>query len=193
MIKYKIGDLIQAAKCGEVNVIAHCCNCFNTMGAGIAPQIKSNFPYAWEADQETSRGDPKKLGTISVGIAEEQDFAEDFAPDVFNLYGQFGFNKRNSGGRDLDYNAIFDALSAMVSQLEEWEADKSLTQIGLPLIGCGLAGGDWDIVELMIKKTLCKAGFNVTVYIRNEKEIPSAAAMQFLVESQEELDLINKD
>ena len=30
------GDLIKSAKEGQFDVIIHGCNCFNTMGAGIA-------------------------------------------------------------------------------------------------------------------------------------------------------------
>lgn len=60
MIKYKIGDLLEAARNEEVHVIAHCCNCFVTMGSGIAPQIKKAYPYAFAADQGTTRGDPKR-------------------------------------------------------------------------------------------------------------------------------------
>lgn len=179
-----------AGKLGKVDIIAHCANCFCTFGSGIAPQVKNNFPWAWEADQETIRGDAKKLGTVSYGMAEPEDWTDTIScPDVFNLYGQYSFNKRNEGKRDLDYNALFDALSQMTQLLEKWGTEKNDTVIGLPLIGCGLAGGDWEIVELMIKKTLCKAGFNVTIYIRNEKEIPPSVAMYFLSEMTQELNL----
>ena len=50
-MKYIEGDLIQLAKNGKFNVIVHGCNCFNTMGAGIAKMIKDNFIGAWKADQ----------------------------------------------------------------------------------------------------------------------------------------------
>ena len=48
MIKYIDGDLVKEAELFDV--IAHCCNCFCTMGAGIAPQIKNKFPDAYVAD-----------------------------------------------------------------------------------------------------------------------------------------------
>ncbi len=38
--------------------------------------------------------------------------------------------------------------------------------LGLPLIGCGLAGGDWDKVVLpMIESIFDKSGVDVTVFI----------------------------
>ena len=46
------GDLIQKARAGEFDVIVHGCNCFCTMGAGIAKTIKQVFPAAYLADLE---------------------------------------------------------------------------------------------------------------------------------------------
>ncbi len=164
MLKYKVGDLIEAAKKGEVDVIAHCCNCQVNMGSGIAPLIKAAFPYAWEADLETTKGDWKKLGTVSYGVPDAEDYLEYDVPDVFNLYGQFGYGKRKTGGRDLNYDALYNALDLMTKKLQEWGSDPVCTHIGLPMLGAGLAGGDWDIIEMMIRKTLVKAGFDVTIY-----------------------------
>jgi hypothetical protein len=36
--------------------------------------------------------------------------------------------------------------------------------VGLPLIGCGLAGGNWKIVEVMIQETLVAKGLQVVIY-----------------------------
>lgn len=183
MLKYKIGDLLEAANNGEVMAIAHCCNCQVNMGSGIAPQIKWAFPYAWKADQETTRGDWSKLGTYSLGDPSDEGYD---GPLVYNLYGQFGYGKRNQGGRDLDYNALYNSLLAMAKHLYSGNVPQT---VGLPLIGCGLAGGDWEIVEKMIERTLCAVGHDVTVYIRNEKEIPPSVAMYFLSEMTQELNL----
>lgn len=163
MLKYKVGDLIQAATDGEVMAIAHCCNCQVNMGSGIAPQIRLAFPWAWEADQETERGDRQKLGTFSLGDPWETGYDE--GPLVYNLYGQFGYGKRRYGGRDLNYNALYDALSLMAQDLRRYDkGENEAFPVGLPMLGAGLAGGDWDIIEMMIKKTLVAAGFDVTIY-----------------------------
>ena len=37
------GNLIDMALAGAFDVIAHGCNCMNTMGKGLALQIKNNF------------------------------------------------------------------------------------------------------------------------------------------------------
>lgn len=110
MIKYIEGDLIKLAT--QYDVIAHCCNCFNTMGSGIAPQIAKAFPYAEAADNKTVKGQYRKLGKISVGYPSKIQEAIG-SPIVVNIYGQFGFNKRKEGGRDLSYVALADGLKVM--------------------------------------------------------------------------------
>lgn len=39
--------------------------------------------------------------------------------------------------------------------------------VGLPLIGCGLVGGKWSVVEAMIQETLVAKGLEVTVFKLN--------------------------
>jgi len=51
----RVGDLLDLASNGELDVIIHGCNCFNTMGAGIAKLIKSRWPEAYQADLSTKR------------------------------------------------------------------------------------------------------------------------------------------
>ena len=137
MIKYIDGDLVKEAELFDV--IAHCCNCFCTMGAGIAPQIKAKFPDAYAADCTTERGDEDKLGTIT--------FSEATHPIVVNLYGQYDYTGRRHGEMDLDYDALRSALRAMKEEF-------SGLLFGLPKIGAGLAGGDWDVIEAIIAEEL---------------------------------------
>lgn len=144
MIKYIDGDLIKDAKLFDV--IAHCCNCFCTMGAGIAPQIKAEFPEAYEVDCQTIKGDRDKLGTIT--------YTESTTPIVVNLYGQYDYTGRRSGQMDLDYDALRSALKEMKKEF-------SGLLFGLPKIGAGLAGGDWDVIEAIIEEEL--AGERVVV------------------------------
>lgn len=167
MIEYLIGNLIEEAKEGHIQVIAQCCNCMNTMKSGIAPQIASAFPYAYNADQATKRADLSKLGGFSLGEAtpEECLLLKYNCPDVYNLYGQYSFTNRQKGVRDLDYNALFSALEAMSADLK----DKENLIIGLPALGAGLALGKWRVIEAMILETLCLIGNKVVVYSLNDK------------------------
>ena len=150
MVKYVDGDLLELAKNKEFDVIGHGCNCFCTMGAGIAPQIKNNYPEAYIADCATPNGDKAKLGTIShtVGIT----------PTVVNIYSQYGFNGRKHGDVDLDYEALRSGLKLMKDKF-------SGKKFGLPMIGAGLAGGDWNIIEKIIEEVFRGEYVTVVKYV----------------------------
>lgn len=146
MLKYKKGCLIKAAKSGEVDVIAHQCNCFNNMGAGIAPQIKKAFPEAWSVDSKTIKGNRSKLGRLTIAFSG--------SIIVFNLYGQY----RYGAGVHTDYTALRSSLYHMRKYLNL----SPNYRVGLPKLGCGLGGGDWSIVSKIIEEEL--NGFDVTIY-----------------------------
>lgn len=160
MLKYKKGDLIKAAINGEVNVIAHQCNCFCNMGKGIAPQIKKNFPEAWKADMKTTKGDQRKLGLVTH--ATNNSYKKPIV--IYNLYGQYDYKKvAFKGGRNTEYNALRSSLKLMALNLELEEIlYRNDVKIGLPKIGAGLGGGDWSIIEKIIEEEL--SDFDVTIY-----------------------------
>lgn len=138
---YVKGDLIQALKQGSIQCIAQQCNCFNTMGSGVALAIKNAFPSAYEADCKTVKGDKSKLGGFTMTAIVEGY--------VFNLYGQYNYGK--DGNQYTNYEALRGALRNMAFKL------KSLGfagTIGLPKIGAGTGGGDWETISEIIKQEL---------------------------------------
>lgn len=68
------GDLVELALRGNFDVIVHGCNCFCTMGAGIAKTIKDVFPEAYEADIQTEKGSRDKLGGISYVVLNRNGY-----------------------------------------------------------------------------------------------------------------------
>lgn len=167
-LKYKVMDLIEASKTDEINVIAHGCNCFNTMKSGIAPLIAKAYPGAEQADQSTEKGLRIKLGAYT-------DYeCLTYRTRVFNLYSQYDYRGRRKGIMDLSYTALRQSLEKMIASLRARERildiSRSDWKIGLPKIGAGLAGGDWKIISGIIEDVT--KGFDVTIYVLNEKEIP---------------------
>ncbi len=134
------GDLLHLAREGEFDVIIHGCNCFCTMGAGIAKSVKMSFPEAFKADKLTVKGDKDKLGTYSCA-----DFViEGHHLSVVNAYTQFDWRGK---GLKVDYKAIKNVFMAI-------QKDFSGKRIAYPLIGAGLAGGDWTIIFEIIESAL---------------------------------------
>ena len=133
------GDLIDLAEQGWFDVIVHGCNCFHTMGAGIALTIKNTFPQVYEADLDTNYGDKDKMGDISYATAQTDK--GDLI--VVNGYTQFDFSSR--------INADYDAIRGVFQMVKILYSGK---RIGYPAIGSGLAGGDWDIISKIIEEEL---------------------------------------
>ncbi len=134
------GDLIKLALNGDFDVIIHGCNCFCTMGAGIAKGIKTEFPEAFKADVNTEKGSKEKLGTYSSATV----LRNGREITIVNAYTQYNWRGR---GVKVDYEAI-QKVFASVKQSFAGQ------RIGYPLIGAGLAGGDWSIIYNTISSEL---------------------------------------
>jgi len=140
MMKEVNGDLLKLTSDGHFDVIIHGCNCFCQMGKGIALSIKNQFPEAYEADCQTPKGDRNKLGTYSS--ATVSIIGHGFT--IVNAYTQHHCRGK---GVKADYEAI---RSVMVKVKQDFTGKR----IGFPLIGAGLAGGDWNAISDIITTEL---------------------------------------
>lgn len=149
-MKITEGDLIQKALDGEFDMIVHGCNCFCTMGAGIAKSIKASFPEAYKADRATPKGERKKLGTCSYAIIKKSNSEL----IVVNAYTQFDWRGR---GVKVNYEAIRKCM--------KWiKKEHSGKRIGFPKIGAGLAGGNWTLISSIINEELSEEDVTLVEY-----------------------------
>jgi O-acetyl-ADP-ribose deacetylase (regulator of RNase III) len=160
------GNLIKMALEGQFDVIAHGCNCHSTMGAGLAPQMAKVFGcdgFVMELWGSTI----EKLGNIDYEtfvLGEHAIWNLDDAKNnqnepeltVVNAYTQYNYGKNHKDGsfRPADYEAITLCMRKMNAIFKG-------KHIGLPLIGAGLAGGDWEVIKNIIQTEL--ADCNVTI------------------------------
>lgn len=134
----QIGNLVGLAEQGKFDVIIHGCNCFCTMGAGIALQLRKRYPGVLQADQEFApAGDRSKLGKYSQYIATKRP-GVNFV--VINAYTQYGYGR---GQKHTDYGAIKSVFTTLAPNMEG-------LRVGYPRIGCGLGGGQWKQVKQII-------------------------------------------
>lgn len=164
------GDLLQLAMAGEFDVIVHGCNCFHSMGAGIAKSIAEHFPEAVDADRDTLYGMRSKLGTISyvkvqrgpLTAHDDDGFLEVY---VVNAYTQF------LGGAHLEIDALRSCFRAVAKR---FRGDG--VSIGYPMIGAGIAGGDWSKIAPVIDAEL--RGFDHTLVVWSTGKQERTAALR---------------
>ena len=152
MISILKGDLVQFALTGRFDVIIHGCNCFCTMGAGIARLIRDNFPEAYQADLKTRMGEKEKLGTYSLARIERNDNIF----TVVNGYTQYDFSGH---GVLVDYGAVRKLFAGIKNNFEN-------QKIGYPKIGAGLAKGNWEMISDIINEELQGEDHTLVEYVK---------------------------
>lgn len=141
------GDLIKLALEGKFDVIAHGCNCFCIQGAGIAKQMAKTFETndvnAFPLESKNLKGSIHKLGQIEWNISKELY--------IINAYTQY------QPGSNLD----MEALTLCMRKINHEFKGK---HIGLPLIGCGIAGGDWKKIKPILETELSDMKVTIVHY-----------------------------
>jgi O-acetyl-ADP-ribose deacetylase (regulator of RNase III) len=133
MIRYVKGDLLAS----NLEVIAHGCNCRGVMGAGIAKQIRNTWPNVYEIYR-------LKYDTMGLELGSILPVRTLDGRLVINCMTQDGFGSNDT--QHVVYDAIASCMVAIDDRARDWE----VTEIGMPRIGAGLGGGDWDLIEDII-------------------------------------------
>lgn len=188
IVKIK-GDLIKFAKEGRFDVIAHGCNCFCKQKSGIASQMVEHFNTdKFEMEDEKYKGDYNKLGNIdyktcllyrdtplsgaykiTFGNASKQ--AKDVKMlHIVNAYTQFKPGEATSPYNiPLDYDGLRMCFRKMNREFCGFH-------IGIPMIGSGLAKGDWTKIEKIIHEEFTNCNVTIVEYHENQQEDPKKKA-----------------
>jgi O-acetyl-ADP-ribose deacetylase (regulator of RNase III) len=149
------GDITES----DCEVIAHGVNCQNVMGSGVAkalfdkwPKVKENYHNQIDVDYMLGILDEpfQLLGTMQVVSVEKDKY-------VLNCFTQLHYGA--SGDLFLSYDALIQSLERAYRFCRALEVN----EIALPKIGCGLAGGDWNIVTAILNSVFPN-DFKVKVY-----------------------------
>lgn len=122
--------------CG-VSIILHSVNCKGVMGAGLAKQIREKYPNVYSTYCKHCH-DAKEplLGSWLAVKANDGKW-------IINLFGQDGFGRDK---RYTDYDALKKSMYGAKAALGD-------VPIAIPYkLGCGLGGGDWNIVYGIIEE-----------------------------------------
>lgn len=127
-------------------IICHQVNCQGVMGSGLAKQLKDKWPSVFTEYKKYVKAESDSLQlcgrcqivTIKKGL------------HIANLFGQYeyGTNQRHT-----NYLYLTSALYKLNKQNEDNHYD-----VYIPYgLGCGLGGGDWNVVSALIEDAIPEA------------------------------------
>ncbi|MGG4439300.1 macro domain-containing protein [Brevibacillus fortis] len=142
------GNILEAKE----NIIVQQVNCMGVMGAGLAKQIRAKYPSVYTEYKQLCEqyADAREdlLGQVLLCQVGEGKY-------MANLFAQLGYGKK---GVYTKYDMLQKGLEEVLSL-----AKKENLTIAIPYgIGCGLAGGDWDVVSKQLNDIF--VSFRVKVY-----------------------------
>jgi O-acetyl-ADP-ribose deacetylase (regulator of RNase III) len=157
VINYVQGDATRPIGEGP-KLICHIVNSIGAWGAGFVLALSRRWPQpeaayrGWYLSRNSHPEVEFGMGNIQTVVV---------APEltVINMIAQHGIGKDSHGNIPLRYNALTACLHKVARLAQAVGAS-----VHMPRIGCGLAGGDWEMVEEIIYETLIESGIKVTVY-----------------------------
>jgi O-acetyl-ADP-ribose deacetylase (regulator of RNase III) len=161
-INYLTGDATQPAGDGP-KIIVHICNDVGGWGRGFVLAISKRWPEperqfrAWHRGET---GQPFALGEVQFVEVDE-------SISVANLIGQHDIHTID-GIPPVRYDAIRKGLQTTAAKAKQTGAS-----VHMPRIGCGLAGGKWELVSEIVERELTKEGVAVFVYDPSNYSAPA--------------------
>lgn len=150
-LNYIKGDVTQPAGAGP-KVICHVVNDQGGWGAGVVLAISRRWPEPEVHYRKWAAGPDFVLGMIQpVRVAS--------GLWVMNMLAQRGYWNGNPATPAMCY----ETLRTCLNKTALWTRGRGAS-IHCPRFGAGLAGGNWNVIEQIIKDELVGAGLSVTVY-----------------------------
>ncbi|AVH85397.1 hypothetical protein RsoM2USA_470 [Ralstonia phage RsoM2USA] len=151
MIHTVYGNMVEAIAendlYGRREFYVHGCNAQGAMGRGIAGEFRREYPTVWKDYRRAYLLQGLKVGdVISVELSDSWGI-------VFNAITQ-EFYGADKNVVYVDYDGLRKCFKKINKMILNWNTefpevvyDKVLN---FPLIGAGLANGDWNIIEKII-------------------------------------------
>ena len=141
MIEYRKGNLLSYVNpnSNEYTVIVHSANNKGVMGSGVAKAIITKHP---QVKQDYVLEYQRCSGSLTLGkvvLSWEEGIL------IYTIIGQDGYGY--DGLQYVDYNALKRGFRTINAAPQDW-----FKELAMPKIGAGLGGGDWKIIEKIIKE-----------------------------------------
>ena len=127
------------------------------MGSGVAKALYTKWPIIKEdylnvCNEMFSQGGLPEtlLGHVTYSLSDGKVLANCFTQQNYGYDGQVYLN----------YSALKRCMKSLKHFMKGYKDSK---EVAIPKIGCGLAGGDWEIVKEVINSQFPK-DFKIKVY-----------------------------
>jgi hypothetical protein len=151
-ITYLVGDATEPRGTGN-RIIAHVVNDRTPRwGGGFALVVRREWPLLQDEFVTWAETDRSRLRLGNVHFAAVQE-----GLTVCSMVSQHGY------GPSPTPRIRYEALGKCLTALAEKGGQHGAT-VHTPRIGCGQAGGSWDVVSELLEDSLCRTGVQVTVY-----------------------------
>jgi O-acetyl-ADP-ribose deacetylase (regulator of RNase III) len=170
-MQLRYGDLMYA----PIKMIVHGCNAQGAMNSGVAKAVRDKYPDNYSTYRKAHQNVGLKLGDVvwhhhridswNQSLIEKPYF---FDPGriIGNVITQQLYG-REPGKRYVDYSAVRVGLGKVARRAK---SRYKLREVGLPLIGCGLANGSCNIISEIIQTVGVEEGVRFTVVINDKTQ-----------------------
>lgn len=152
-INYLKGDATAPSVKGN-KIIAHVCNDLGAWGKGFVIAISRR----WNKPEIEYRLWHRHRNKNDFALGKVQFVQVDKYITIANMIGQRGI-RSGSDGPPIRYEAVRECLHLLADKALELNAS-----IHIPRIGCGLAGGKWELIEPIILETIIPKNISIYVY-----------------------------
>lgn len=162
-IDYVHGDILEQT---DVALVVHGCNARGVMGKGLALAVKRKHPEAFRAYRWRFEESGLEPGEVVFARCERPA-----GRWIANLVSQDDYRRgARQGGVRADYDAIERGVELIDAFVQGMAAAGPLPpsdapRVAFPLIGAGLAGGDWPEIARRIEARA--RHFTPTVFLKD--------------------------
>lgn len=173
-IIYKVGDLLTTPN----RFLVQGCNAQGAMGSGVAKLIRAVYPKVYELYRQEYLDSGLYLGqVVSVAVPSVMYNGHTY-PERIILNA---ITQEYAGHEDVRY-VSYDGIAKAIEQINgivrlvtTEPVDGELPEVSFPLIGAGLARGDWYVIARLIETLSTK--FQPVVYVQTQADMDNIISL----------------
>ena len=149
-------------------------NTVGVMGKGLASRAKYQFPDVYVVYQDLCRRKALKMGKPYL-YQRESSLDRELADEPFTL-SETNANKwflLFPTKRHWKEKSDIDGIENGLKWVRDNYKSEGIQSLAIPALGCGLGGLDWQDVGPLMCRYLSEMDLQVTIYLPQEKEVPS--------------------